>query len=214
MRSLENFSSKPLGVVFDAFGTLLRMGDRKQPFLRLMKLAREMGRRPAPDDARVLMTECLGLIGAAQLFGIASTHPQLAELEHDLFCELGSVQLYPDSLPAIHMLRAAGISVAVCSNLAAPYAVPVKLLLPNMDAYSWSFIAGAVKPEREIYEQVAEQLNFPLSSLVMIGDTLEADCLGPRRYGMRGFHLDRSGRAGVDSFADLTTFAQFLLSPD
>ncbi|RFQ12203.1 HAD family hydrolase, partial [Pseudomonas sp. ATCC 13867] len=45
----------PEVVVFDVFGTLLRIGDRKHPFLKLMKLARNMGRRPTPDDARILM---------------------------------------------------------------------------------------------------------------------------------------------------------------
>ncbi|RFQ09969.1 HAD family hydrolase, partial [Pseudomonas sp. ATCC 13867] len=74
-----------------------------------------------------------------------------------------------------------------------------------------SFRVGAVKPERAIYEQVSLQLNCPLSSMVMIGDTLEADCLGPRRFGMRGFHLNRSGRADVDTFADLTSFFSVLI---
>lgn len=212
MRSFEGHTEKIQGVAFDAFGTLVRIGDRKQPFLRLMKLARQMGRRPDPNDSRVLMTEELGLNAAALYFGIAATHAQLAELERDLFSELESVQLYPDSLPAIRMLQDAGVRVAICSNLAAPYAIPVKLLLPDLSAYTWSFTAGALKPEQEIYERVAQQLNFPLSNLAMIGDTLEADCLGPRRYGMQGFYLDRSGKADASTFSELTEFAQFVLS--
>lgn len=211
MPNSNAYFAMPEVVVFDVFGTLLRIGDRKHPFLKLMKLARNMGRRPTPDDARILMCEDLGLAAAAQRFEVEVTLSQLAELEHDLLCELGSIKLYSDSLPAIRILQNAGISVAVCSNLAAPYALPVMLLLPHLDAYSWSFRVGAVKPERAIYEQVSLQLNCPLSNMVMIGDTLEADCLGPRRFGMRGFHLNRSGRADVDTFADLTSFSQFLL---
>lgn len=66
-------SCKPViqGVVFDAFGTLLRIGSRKQPYLQLMRLAREEGRPPQADDARTLMTQELGLAGAAERFQIS-----------------------------------------------------------------------------------------------------------------------------------------------
>ncbi|HGO9799664.1 HAD family hydrolase [Pseudomonas aeruginosa] len=208
----SSHEKKSQAVVFDVFGTLLRIGVRKKPFLNLMKLAREMGRRPTPLDARLLMTEDIGVVGAAELLGIRGELPQLAIIEKELFCELSTVELFPDSLPAIRMLQAEGIQVAVCSNLAAPYAIPAKLLLPGLDAYCWSFASGAIKPEPDIYTRVADQLNCPLSRLIMIGDTLEADCLAPRRCGMQGFHLIRNGRADQDTFTDLVSFAEFVLS--
>lgn len=211
MVSFSGDKAPAQAVVFDAFGTLLRISARKQPYLQLMKLAREHGRKPLPDDARVLMTQELGLFAAAEWLGLHAALPALAGLEQDLLSELSSVQLFPDSVPAIQMLQEAGIRVAVCSNLAAPYAIPVRLLLPNLDAYCWSFTAGAIKPEPDIYQQVAQQLDCPLSSLAMIGDTLEADCLGPRRCGMQGFHLSRDGSPTPDTFTDLTSFARFVL---
>ncbi|WP_281686836.1 HAD family hydrolase [Pseudomonas citronellolis] len=199
-------------VIFDAFGTLLRIGARKQPYLQLMRLAREAGRPPHADDARTLMTQELGLAAAAERFQTPLPMSSLAELERDLLEELSSVTLYPDALPAINMLREAGIRVAVCSNLAAPYAVPVKLLLPTLDAYCWSFNVGAIKPEPAIYQHVAHQLACSPSSLSMIGDTLDADCLGPRRCGIRGYHLCRQGEAAEDAFSDLITFARLVVS--
>ncbi|MGS6472834.1 HAD family hydrolase [Pseudomonas aeruginosa] len=199
------------GIVFDAFGTLLRIGHRRQPFLQLMKLARAAGRRPRTDDARQLMVENLGLAAAAEHFQVPLQSRQLAELEQDLFQELASVRLYPDALPAIERLQGAGLRVAVCSNLAAPYAIPVQLLLPGLDAYCWSFAVGAIKPEPAIYAQVAQQLGCPVDSLAMIGDTLDADCLGPRRCGLHGFHLQRGTAVTPGSFNDLTSFAQFVL---
>ncbi|WP_371234442.1 HAD family hydrolase [Pseudomonas sp. QE6] len=214
MASCPNEAARIQAVVFDVFGTLLRIGLRKKPYLQLMKLAREQGRKPLPDDARMLMTEELGLLGAAERLGLAVATSMLTELEHDLFTELSSVELFPDATPAIRMLQDAGVRVAACSNLAAPYAIPAKLLLPNLDAYCWSFIAGTIKPEPRIYRQVALQLGCPLDSIAMIGDTLEADCLGPRRSGIRGFHLSRSGTPDPDTFIDLTSFAQYLLSTD
>lgn len=198
-------------VVFDAFGTLLCIGTRKQPYLQLMRLAREEGRPPQGGDARTLMTQELGLAGAAERFQTSLQTSSLAALERDLFEELSSVTLYPDALPAISILREAGIKIAVCSNLAAPYAVPVKLLLPALDAYCWSFDVGAIKPEPTIYQHVANQLACPPSSLAMIGDTLDADCLGPRRWGLRGYHLCRQGKPADDAFSDLISFARFVV---
>lgn len=197
-------------VVFDAFGTLLRIGTRKQPYLQLMKLVREAGRSPQADDARTLMTQELGLAAAAEYFQTPLPLSSLAKLEKDLQEELGSISLYSDALAALGLLREARIKIAVCSNLAAPYAVPAKLLLPGLDAYCWSFAAGAIKPEQKIYTQVSQLLDIPPSDLAMIGDTLEADCLGPRRYGIRGFHLARNGEQSADSFADLESFARFV----
>jgi len=135
----------------------------------------------------------------------------LAALERDLLEELSSVTLYPDALAAISLLQEAGIKIAVCSNLASPYAVPVRLLLPALDAYCWSFAVGAIKPEPAIYQHVAHQLKCSPSSLAMIGDTLEADCLGPRRFGLQGFHLCRQGEPTAEAFSDLLSFARVVV---
>lgn len=198
-------------MVFDAFGTLLRIGTRKQPYPQLLRLAREAGRSPQGDDVRTLMTQSLGLAGAVERFQTPLAMSSLAALEQDLLEELSSIVLYPDALPAISMLREAGIKIAVCSNLAAPYAVPVKLLLPTLDAYCWSFEVGAIKPEPTIYQHVARQLACPPSSLAMIGDTLDADCLGPRRCGLRGYHLCRQEEPAEDAFSDLISFARYVV---
>lgn len=214
MTSCSNKAPRVQAVVFDVFGTLLRIGLRKKPYLHLMKLAREQGRKPLPDDARMLMTEELGLLGAAERLGLATATSILTELERDLFSELSSVELFPDAVPAIQMLQDAGVRVAVCSNLASPYAIPAKLLLPNLDTYCWSFIVGAIKPEPQIYQQVALQLDCPRETIAMIGDTLDADCLGPRRSGIQGFHLSRRGSPDPDTFIDLSSFVQHLLSTD
>lgn len=176
-----------------------------------MRLVREGGRPPHPDDARTLMTQELGLAAAAEQFQAALPLSSLAALERDLIEELSSVTLYPDALPAISLLREAGLKIAVCSNLAAPYAVPVKLLLPPLDVYCWSFAAGAIKPEPTIYQYLAHQLACPPGSLAMIGDTLDADCLGPRRCGLRGYHLCRAGKPTPDVFNDLMSFAQSIV---
>jgi len=134
-------------VVFDVFGTLLQIDERRHPFRQLMQHLRLQGRTPRPDDARTLMTRNLGLAGAADYFGAQLSNSELASLESDLFTELASVRLFDDALESLNQLKNAGLKLALCSNLAAPYAIPAKLLLPSFDVYGWSFEVGAIKPE-------------------------------------------------------------------
>ena len=75
-------------VVFDVFGTLLQIGERRHPFRQLMQNLRLQGKTPRPDDARTLMTRNLGLAGAADYFGAQLSNSELASLESDLFTEL------------------------------------------------------------------------------------------------------------------------------
>jgi FMN phosphatase YigB (HAD superfamily) len=90
---------------------------------------------------------------AYQMFGFTPKMPFLAKLELDLYAELASIKLYDDASFTLKALKNAGYKIGICSNLAAPYAVPVKLLLPfKMDFYVWSFESGAVKPYPRIFE--------------------------------------------------------------
>ena len=198
-------------VVFDVFGTLLQIGERRHPFRQLMQQLRLQGRQPKPGDARTLMTQNLGLAGAAALFGAQLNHFELARLETDLFTELASIRCFEDTLESLNQLKEAGLKLALCSNLAAPYAIPAKLLLLAFDVYAWSFEVGAIKPEPGIYRQVIEQLGFEASAIAMIGDTLVADVLGPETLGMQGHHLQREGKVRQAGFATLREFAEFVL---
>jgi len=67
-------------VIFDVFGTLVQIQNRRSPYLRLLKLARLQGRRPLPDDALQLMTLDMTLASAARHFGIKLSDAQLREI--------------------------------------------------------------------------------------------------------------------------------------
>lgn len=64
------------GVIFDAFGTLLEIRNRQNPYRRLLRLGSAQGRVASPDDIRWIMTNACGLQGTADFFGIklSSTH--------------------------------------------------------------------------------------------------------------------------------------------
>lgn len=181
-------------VVFDVYGTLVEIGDRRRPYARLLQLLAESGRVPSTDDAARLMSTPCGLAGTAQLFGADLPVSKLAPLEMDLLAELASVALYPDTIETLAALKIAGLKIGGCSNLAAPYALPVLKLLPfALDAYAWSFEIGALKPDATIYRAVCQRLACAPEDVLFIGDTLEADYLGPRTMGMQSLHLARHG---------------------
>ncbi|GLZ86695.1 haloacid dehalogenase [Metapseudomonas resinovorans] len=199
-------------VVFDIYGTLLQHGEARHPFRQLMKLLRSRGRKPQPDDSRTLMTNNVGLIGAAALFDCHLNYEDLSALERDLHFELASIRAFEDGLVALKMLREAGYKLAACSNLAAPYAIPAYLLLPEFDVYAWSFEIGAIKPEPLIYEYVADALDCDPGSIAMVGDTFEADVSGPISAGISGFFLQRGLEGTNSSFGSLVDFAERLIA--
>lgn len=197
------------GVIFDAFGTIVRISQGVHPYRRIIKLGIEQGRRPHKDDLTKIMTSHLSLRDAASLFGIEVAQDVMGEIEGSLHAELAGIEAYADGLQAVQMLQDAGIKVAVCSNLALPYGAPVERLFPNLDGYGFSFEVGAAKPDRKIYVATADQLSLDLNQCMMIGDSQQRDRDAPTAFGLKGHYLNRDGHG---DFADLVVFANHVLS--
>jgi FMN phosphatase YigB (HAD superfamily) len=179
-------------VMFDVFGTLVEIGAKRRPYVRLLKLLQAAGRPLKADDGIQIMSHNVGLAGAIQMFDWELPVASVASLELDLYAELPTIKLYSEVLGTLASLHAGGIKIGLCSNLAAPYAVAVKTLLPfELDAYAWSFEVGAVKPDVLIYRHICDALQCLPHEVVMIGDTIEADYVGQNSYGMHGFYLAR-----------------------
>lgn len=198
-------------VIFDAFGTLLRIPGDTHPFRQILKEGMRKGRRPQASDTRLLMTNDLGLDQAADALGVEISAARMSEIREALDADLIGAEAYQDGLDAVTKLQDAGIKVAVCSNLAAPYADAVRRLYPGLDAYVFSFEVGAVKPDPLIYMASLERLGCQAENTVMIGDSQRCDEAGPLTVGIKGHYLDRSG-ARTDSHTDLLSFATLLLA--
>ncbi len=183
-------------VVFDAFGTLVRIGDKRRPYRKLLAMAEKAGRKPRPDDAAQVMSMDCGLAGVADWLRCPVSLAELSVLEQELYAELPTIKLYPEALGVLHRLKGFGLRLGICSNLATPYAVPIKTLLPfELDAYAWSFEVAAAKPSPLIYQSVCERLGLPADEILMIGDTYEADYVGPSAFGMNALLLVREGES-------------------
>lgn len=197
------------GVIFDAFGTLVQIHEGRHPFRQILKLGIEQGRRPRADDAKVLMTNPWGLAEAARQLGITIKPGILETIQDQLDAELELISAYPDGFEAVSLLQEAGFKVAVCSNLAQPYAAAIERLYPSLDGYSYSFEAGVVKPDFKIYQDACTKLALQPVMVDMVGDSQRCDQAGPTEFGMRGWYLDRVGES---SLKDLESFAKMLVA--
>ncbi|WP_020191792.1 HAD family hydrolase [Pseudomonas putida] len=204
---------KIAATVFDAFGTLVEIRRPTHPYRQLLREGKRQGRQARENDIRTIMTRPMGLAEAADYLGIRVAPSRLRELEGCLEREVESICRFPEALEAIEMLRTAGVSLGVCSNLALPYGPPIERLFPQLDAYSFSYQVGAMKPNPLIYEHACRSLGIAASSglegrVVMIGDSIRCDRDGPAQLGISGVFLSR-GRAG--GVSNLVGFARSIL---
>lgn len=195
---------EPSVIIFDVFGTLVKIGERRSPYRKLIKWLKENGRQPKPDDAKFIMSQNLSFTELVKLLGINIPDQLLQELEHDLNDELQSIVLYEDTLSTLEELKELGFRLALCSNLAMPYGKVVSSLLPNIDTYAWSYEVGAIKPESQIYQYLIDQLECRAKDVLFIGDTPLADYSGPNEFGMSARLIDRkNGQKLADILNDI-----------
>jgi len=199
-------------VIFDAYGTVLRIKLGCSPYRQILRLGKQQGRRIRPDDAEVIMTNALSLRGAADHFGIAIPSHELSRIQAELDDELQAIEPYEDAITAVHALKSAGIKVAICSNLAMPYREPIERLFPHLEAYGYSFAVGALKPDPRIYQNVLDQLGVRAAEAWMIGDSQRCDRDGPKAFGIKGHYLARSCLDEGGDYADLNGFVTALLN--
>jgi len=202
MQQLRTSGSR--AVIFDAFGTLLKIQNGRHPYRSLLKLGQMSGRRPHPDDAHVLMQEPLTLPEAAARLGIRVKRNELDGLVQLLADEVAEIEPFEDGVKAVALLRQEGIRVGICSNLAYPYREAILRHYPNLDAYAFSCELGVIKPAKEIYRTTCKHLGTQPTMTQMIGDSQRCDKDGPHEIGITGHLLDRTGDAG--DYADLLSF--------
>ena len=104
----------------------------------------------------------------------------------------------------LEKLKQSGFRLALCSNLAKPYGEAVFSILPDLEAYAWSYEVGSIKPEPEIYQYLIDQLNCHPKEVLFIGDTPLADVTGPMAFGMSARLIHQKKKKKIsDILADL-----------
>ena len=172
-------------LALDAFGTLIQYGQRRAPYGRLLAGQGEGAARLPFLTRDVPVATFAAELGLEHL---------LPDIEADLAEELAGLRLFAEVPQVLALARAAGLRLAVCSNLAAEYGPAVLGLLPGLDAYVLSYEVGLAKPDPAIFQRVCDALGCAPGEVMFSGDSKRCDVDGPRAFGMQARHLDR--RAG------------------
>ena len=175
-------------VCFDAFGTLVEITDKQQAFRPLFKAL-------TPDKRRELkhrlMREDRPFTDWPKALGVEVDPYVLLDVLNRQLGEMLSVEMRPDLADIWARLRARGLRLAVCSNLASDYVQTLQGKLPDRpDVEVFSCKVGAIKPEPEIYARVLDGLCVAPDRVLFVGDTPRADIEGPRDAGMKAIHVD------------------------
>lgn len=191
-------------IAFDAFGTLVEIGDKRRPFEAILRLS----------AAAPVRSPMLGAVDLAAFSHACGVQPDPRHAS-DLAAELASITPYPESRAVLMALRQRGMHTAVASNLALPYAQPIRDHLGDLlDSACLSFEVGHVKPDPDFYRALCRQLNLAPAEVLMVGDTWRCDFLGATAAGLHALHLDRRGNAGPEqaavSIRDLTEVLRHL----
>ncbi len=116
-------------------------------------------------------------------------------------------EAYPETLPVLRELRAAGHVLVVVSNWdrSLPEWVGHTGLLDAVDGVVTSAEAGAPKPDGRIFARALALAGAVPGEAVHVGDSPEADVAGARAAGLRAVLVQREGEPppGVRSIATL-----------
>jgi len=128
-----------------------------------------------------------------------------AEL-YDRFGQADAWEVYPDALPALDELAAAGFRLLALSN----WDPRLPLVLERLDlaryfeAIVYSAEVGFEKPHETIFRHALEEIDLSAGSVVHVGDRQLDDVEGATAVGMHALLVDRKeGKGDFDDLRDL-----------
>lgn len=132
----------------------------------------------------------------------------------ELFQDPATWQVFPDVRPALDGLKERGLILGAVSNWA--WQLPELLDRLGLGAYL-DFVAASArigfdKPHPGIFEWALERAGVPATSVLHVGDHLDADVAGARGVGIDAVLIDRRGRyqPPPDDVPVLTTMDELL----
>lgn len=143
-------------VVFDLYGTLIRLQCDSRPYQRF---AEAQFSTPREITKRCLITNSPTITSFAAEIGADCS--QTAMLDVKLESDLKSAMLFEDTIPCLSKLHASGLKLGLLSNVATPYKQPFFSL--ELDRYFTSTIfscdIGAKKPDQRAFWAVISALD-------------------------------------------------------
>lgn len=111
---------------------------------------------------------------------------------------LQHLDLFPDTLPTLKALRAAGIKIGLVSDAQRVFLDHELALLhlPQwVDTVVISSEEGFQKPDDRLFRKALDDLRVRADQAVFVGDTVSRDICGAKRAKLRAFLINRDGRA-------------------
>jgi HAD superfamily hydrolase (TIGR01549 family) len=102
-----------------------------------------------------------------------------------------AADLYPDAVPALEAMRAAGNRVAIFANQPAERTAELRALGINPDLMAMSAEWGVQKPDPEFYARCLREMAAGAANVAYVGDRLDNDVLPAVAAGMRAVWLRR-----------------------
>lgn len=201
-------------ILFDLFGTLVEYEPNRQRIVypETLQLVQQMG---GPQDHETFLITWdaasaalerasastlaeFTMLDAAQAFavsvGLEPSPDQVAELAARFLAEWKRHVRAVDGICDLIAALAGSYRLGVVSNTHDPDMVPSMLRSMGVAEYFevvlLSVSHGYRKPHPSIYQVAMERMGCGASAIAFVGDSYEADYLGPRRAGMRAYLID------------------------
>lgn len=123
------------------------------------------------------------------------------------FRRRSAFHVFPDVIPALDAMQAAGLRLGVVSNWGwyAPELLQTLDLARHFEVMSISARVGYQKPHAAIFEHALDLFGVGPEVAIHVGDDPEADVLGARRAGIEPVLIDRHGRIDTPVGAGVET---------
>ena len=99
--------------------------------------------------------------------------------------------LYPDALPAIASLQAAGLRVGIAGNQPQETEQVIASLGLTLDLVASSAGLGVAKPDPAFFQRIADELHLPPAAIAYVGDRIDNDILPAAAAGMLAIFIRR-----------------------
>ena len=126
--------------------------------------------------------------------GHGDLHDDAFRRIEDAFARQSAWYVFPDVMPALDALRAAGFRMGVISNFVwgGPELIHALDLAQHFDSLTVSARVGFQKPHQGIFQHALDSLGVEPERAWHIGDSYKADIVGARRMGITAVLVDRT----------------------
>jgi len=191
-------------IVFDAYGTLIDTADGSVRATQTILRKHGCELNPTEVYARwktyhqhIISTlsaftseDAIFVAGLSRLYQDYHIAGNPHEDVHIMLATLGIRKVFADTIPCLNCLRGRFELVIASNTDTRPFLADMQRNKVVVDKWFTSESLQAYKPHRAFYDRMVEELGKEPHEVVFIGDSLDADVMGPMDYGMKSIWLN------------------------